>query len=84
MESRNKRKYNDDLKKMVVELYHTGSSVSMLSSEYGVSEVTFYNLSRPYASMFFQDYFSLLASNVTVFLLPIRYNIKITIIKAAE
>ena len=42
MESRNKRKYNDDFKKMVVELYHTGSSVSTLSSEYGVSEVTIY------------------------------------------
>ena len=42
MESRNKRKYNDDFKKMVVELYHTGSSVNMLSSEYGVSEVTIY------------------------------------------
>ena len=36
MESRNKRKYNDDFKKMVAELYHTGSSVSTLSSEYGV------------------------------------------------
>ena len=42
MESRNKRKYNDDFKKMVVELYHTGSSVSTLSNEYGVSEVTIY------------------------------------------
>jgi transposase len=42
VESRNKRKYNDDFKKMVVELYHTGSSVSTLSSEYGVSEVTIY------------------------------------------
>jgi len=42
MESRNKRKYNDDFKKMVVELYHTGSSLSTLNSEYGVSEVTIY------------------------------------------
>ncbi|WP_425415443.1 IS3 family transposase [Peribacillus loiseleuriae] len=42
MESINKRNYNDDFKKMVVELYHTGSSVSTLSSEYGVSEVTIY------------------------------------------
>jgi transposase len=42
MESRNKRKYNDDFKNMVVELYHTGSSVSTLSSEYGVFEVTIY------------------------------------------
>lgn len=35
-----KKKYNDDFKKTIVELYHTGSSVSALSSEYGVSEVT--------------------------------------------
>ena len=42
MESRNKRKSNHDFKKMVVELYHTGSSVNTLSSEYGVSEVTIY------------------------------------------
>ncbi|MCQ6275467.1 hypothetical protein JMM81_10910 [Bacillus sp. V3B] len=31
-------------KKMVVDLYHTGSSVENLSSEYGVSEVTIYKL----------------------------------------
>jgi transposase len=37
----NKENLND-FKKMVVELYHTGSSVSSLSSEYGVSEVTIY------------------------------------------
>jgi transposase len=43
MESRNKPKYNDDFNKMMVELYHTGSSVIMVSSEYGVSEVTIYN-----------------------------------------
>lgn len=34
--------YNEDFKKTVVELYHTGSSVNMLSNEYGVSEVTIY------------------------------------------
>ena len=37
-----KKKYNDDFKKTIVELYHTGSSVSTLSSEYGISEVTIY------------------------------------------
>jgi transposase len=42
MQQKNKRNYNDDFKKMVVELYHTGSSVSVLGSEYGVSEVTIY------------------------------------------
>lgn len=38
-----KKKYNKDFKKTVVELYHTGSSVNALSSEYGISEVTIYN-----------------------------------------
>lgn len=41
-QKKNKRTYNEDFKKTVVELYHTGSSVSTLSSEYGVSEVTIY------------------------------------------
>lgn len=37
------KKFNDDFKKMIVNLYHSGSStVKELSSEYGVSEVTIY------------------------------------------
>ncbi|GLY12963.1 hypothetical protein [Pseudobacillus badius] len=36
------KKYNDDLKKVIVDLYHSGSSVKELSSKYGVSEVTIY------------------------------------------
>lgn len=36
------RTYNDDFKKMVVDLYHSGSLVKDLSSEYGVTEVTIY------------------------------------------
>ncbi len=39
-QKKNKPTYNEDFKKTVVELYHTDSSVRMLSSEYGVSEVT--------------------------------------------
>lgn len=39
---REQKSYNKEFKKTIVELYHTGSSVSMLSSEYGVSEVTIY------------------------------------------
>ena len=35
-------RYNDDFKKMLVDLYRSGSSVKELSSEYGVSEVTIY------------------------------------------
>ena len=38
----NGKRYNDDFKKMIVDLYHSGSSVKDLSSEYGVSEVTVY------------------------------------------
>ena len=39
----NGKRYNDDFRKMVVELYHSGQSVRVLSSEYGVSEVTIYS-----------------------------------------
>ena len=38
----NGKRYNDDFRKMVVELYNSGQSVKSLSSEYGVSEVTIY------------------------------------------
>jgi transposase len=38
----NGKRYNDDFKSMVVDLYHSGSSVKDLSSEYGVSNVTIY------------------------------------------
>ncbi len=36
------KKYSDDFKKTVVDLYHSGSSVKDLASEYGVTEVTIY------------------------------------------
>jgi transposase len=36
------KKYNDDFKKTIVDLYHAGNSAKELSSEYGVSEVTIY------------------------------------------
>ena len=36
------KRYNDDFRKMVVDLYRSGQSVRELSSEYGVSEVTIY------------------------------------------
>ena len=32
------KRYNQEFKQTVVELYHTGTPVSQLSSEYGVSE----------------------------------------------
>ena len=36
------KKYNQEFKQTVVELYRSGPSVNQLSSEYGVSEVTIY------------------------------------------
>ncbi|WP_099098610.1 transposase [Pseudobacillus badius] len=36
------KKYNDDFKKTIVDLYHSGSSVKELDSEYDASEVTIY------------------------------------------
>ncbi|WP_034298520.1 hypothetical protein [Bacillus sp. 37MA] len=33
------KKYNDDFEKTIVDLYHSGSSIKELSSEYGVSDV---------------------------------------------
>lgn len=38
----NGKRYSDDFKSMVVDLYHSGNSVKDLSSEYGVSDVTIY------------------------------------------
>ena len=37
-----RKRYNDDFKMTMVDLYHSGSSVKDLSSEYGVSEATIY------------------------------------------
>ena len=36
------KKYNNEFKKTIVDLYHSGNSVKELSGEYGVSEVTIY------------------------------------------
>lgn len=43
-----RKKYNDDFKKTVVDLYHTGTPVIELSSEYGISEVTIYKWIKQY------------------------------------
>lgn len=37
-----KKRFNKEFKQTVVELYRSGTRVSQLSSEYGVSEVTIY------------------------------------------
>ena len=36
------KRYNKEFKETIVELYHSGTSVNTLSSEYGVTEVTIY------------------------------------------
>ncbi len=41
--SKNGNRYSDEFKQQIVDLYRTGTSVTKLSSEYGVSEVTIYN-----------------------------------------
>lgn len=41
-QAKKRKQYNHDFKIMIVDLYHSGSSVKDLSSEYGVSEVTIY------------------------------------------
>ena len=35
-------KHNNEFKKTIVDLYHSGNSVKELSGEYGVSEFTIY------------------------------------------
>lgn len=43
------KKYNQEFKQTVVELYRSGTSVNQLSSEYGVSEVTIYKWIKLYS-----------------------------------
>ena len=49
------KKFNEDFKKMVVDLYNNGSSVKKLSSEYGVSEVTIYKWIKKYSPISLED-----------------------------
>lgn len=43
------KNFNEEFKKMVVELYHSDQSVKELSDEYGVSEVTIYKWIKKYS-----------------------------------
>ena len=52
---KNGKRYNDDFRKMVVDLYHSGQSVRDLSSEYGVSEVTIYAWIKKLSLMELED-----------------------------
>ena len=49
------KKFNEDFKKVVVDLYNTGNSVRELSSEYGVSEVTIYKWIKKYSPIHLED-----------------------------
>ena len=51
----NGKRFNDDFRKMVVELYHSGQSVRDLSSEYGVSEVTIYAWIKKFSPVELED-----------------------------
>lgn len=55
MGSQTNKKFNEDFKKMVVDLYRSGSLVKDLSSEYGVSEVTIYKWIKRYSPMELED-----------------------------
>ncbi|MGE6842040.1 transposase [Bacillus subtilis] len=55
------KKYNEDFKKMIVDLYNSGSSAKDLSSEYGVSEVTIYAWVKKFSPIQTED-----GSTVTV------------------
>lgn len=49
------KKFNEDFRKMVVDLYSSGQTVRDLSSEYGVSEVTIYKWIKRYSPMDMAD-----------------------------
>jgi len=38
--ARNQKKYTEDFKNTIIELYNSGKSLSVLSSEYGISKST--------------------------------------------
>ncbi|WP_396953688.1 transposase [Neobacillus mesonae] len=49
------KRFHEDFKKMVVELYQSGKSVKSLSSEFNVSEVTIYKWIKKYAPVELED-----------------------------
>jgi len=51
----NGKRYNDDFRKMVVDLYNSGQSVRNLSSGYGVSDVTIYAWIKKFTPMELED-----------------------------
>src|SRR5690625_4719210 len=53
--NKNGNRYNDDFRKMIVELYHSGQKVKDLSSEYGVSDVTIYSWIKKFTPVELDD-----------------------------
>ncbi|MBO8178290.1 MAG: transposase [Bacillus sp. (in: Bacteria)] len=49
------KSFNDDFKRTVVELYHSGTFVKNLSSEYDVSEVSIYKWIKRFSPMNLED-----------------------------
>ncbi|WP_110942900.1 transposase [Inediibacterium massiliense] len=49
------KKFNQDFKKTIVDLYHSGRSVKELSSEYGVSDVTIYKWIKRFSPILISD-----------------------------
>jgi len=47
--TKNGKRYNENFKKMIFELYHSGSSVSDLEREYGVTKVSIYKWIKEYS-----------------------------------
>jgi len=43
-----KPRYTEDFKRMIIELYQTGTSVKQLSKEYGLSEQVIYKWKKKY------------------------------------
>jgi len=51
----NGKRYNDDFRKRLVDLYNSGQSVRNLSSEYGVSDVNIYAWIKKFTPMELED-----------------------------
>ena len=47
--TRNAKYYDENFKKMIFELYHSGSSVFDLECEYGVTKVSIYKWIKEYS-----------------------------------
>jgi len=53
--NKNGNRYNDDFRRMIVELYNSGEKVKDLSSEYGIPDATIYTWINRYTPVKFED-----------------------------